>query len=72
LRCIGLRTDMKAKVFEWIDTGFEVPGSILGSEEAAYLIDRGLNLPGIAPGRSRKSSVNHLAVHPAMPTATLN
>lgn len=43
LRCIGLRTDMKAKVFEWIDTGFEVPGSILGSEEAAYLIDRGLN-----------------------------
>lgn len=43
LRCIGLRTDMKAKVFEWIDAGFEVPGSILGNEEAAYWINRGLN-----------------------------
>ncbi len=43
LRCIGLRTDMKAKVFEWVDTGFEVPGSILSDEYAAYWIDRGLN-----------------------------
>lgn len=42
LRCVGMRTDMKAKVFEWIDTGFEVPGSILSNEHAAYQIDRGL------------------------------
>jgi CRISPR system Cascade subunit CasA len=42
LRCVGLRTDMKAKVFEWVDTGFEVPGSLLRNEEAAYLIGRGL------------------------------
>lgn len=28
-RCIGLRTDMKAKVFEWVDAGFDVPGQLL-------------------------------------------
>lgn len=42
LRCVGMRTDMKAKVFEWIDTGFEVPVSILSNEYAANKIDRGL------------------------------
>lgn len=42
LRCVGMRTDMKAKVFEWVDTGFEVPGSILANEDAAFLIDKGL------------------------------
>lgn len=43
LRCIGLRTDMKAKVFEWIDTGFEVPTDLLRDEEAGYQIENGLN-----------------------------
>ena len=37
-RCIGMRTDMKAKVFEWIDAGFDVPLSLIqdvgGSESA--------------------------------------
>jgi len=42
LRCVGMRTDMKAKVFEWVDTGFEVPGSLLGDEDAGYLIDKGI------------------------------
>lgn len=28
-RCIGLRTDMKAKVFEWVDETLEVPTGIL-------------------------------------------
>lgn len=40
LRCVGLRTDMKAKVFEWVDSGFEVPGALLKDEVAAYLIDK--------------------------------
>ena len=31
-RCIGIRTDMKAKVFEWIDAGFEVPPLLLRDE----------------------------------------
>jgi len=28
-RCIGMRTDMKAKVFEWMEAGFEIPPRIL-------------------------------------------
>jgi CRISPR system Cascade subunit CasA len=42
LRCVGLRTDMKAKVFEWVDTGFEVPGSLLRDEVAGFQIDKGI------------------------------
>ena len=33
-RCIGLRTDMKAKVFEWMDAGFDVPPTMLGDVDA--------------------------------------
>lgn len=41
-RAVGLRTDMKAKIFEWVDTGFEVPSNLLKDEDAGYLIDKGL------------------------------
>lgn len=43
LRAVGLRTDMKAKVFEWIDTGFDVPSALLKNEEAGYWVDKGLD-----------------------------
>jgi CRISPR system Cascade subunit CasA len=43
MRCIGVRTDMKAKVFEWLDAGFEVPPSILRDEDAAYHISHALD-----------------------------
>ncbi|HNR02410.1 MAG TPA: type I-E CRISPR-associated protein Cse1/CasA [Anaerolineaceae bacterium] len=43
LRCVGLRTDMKAKVFEWVDSGFEVPGTLLQDEVAAYWIDKAIH-----------------------------
>jgi CRISPR system Cascade subunit CasA len=33
-RCIGMRTDMKAKIFEWIEAGFDVPRALLNDEEA--------------------------------------
>jgi CRISPR system Cascade subunit CasA len=33
-RCIGLRTDMKAKVFEWVESGFDVPLRLLNDYEA--------------------------------------
>jgi len=33
-RCIGLRTDMKAKVFEWMDAGFDVPPAMLDDDSA--------------------------------------
>jgi len=42
LRCVGMRTDMKAKVFEWVDTGFEVPGNLLRDELAGYQIDKSI------------------------------
>lgn len=37
-RCIGLRTDMKAKVFEWIEAGFDVPKTLLDDDEAGALV----------------------------------
>ena len=33
-RCVGLRTDMKAKVFEWVEAGFDVPPAMLRDESA--------------------------------------
>lgn len=38
VRCVGIRTDMKAKVFEWIDASFELPSTLLADEDAAYRI----------------------------------
>jgi CRISPR system Cascade subunit CasA len=37
-RCVGLRTDMKAKVFEWVDAGFDVPLNILRDDSLALEI----------------------------------
>ena len=37
-RCIGLRTDMKAKIFEWMDAYFEVPPALLRSTNAATIV----------------------------------
>ena len=34
LRCVGIRTDMKAKIFEWVDSGFEMPPRLLRDPEA--------------------------------------
>ncbi|HNT77102.1 MAG TPA: type I-E CRISPR-associated protein Cse1/CasA [Anaerolineae bacterium] len=29
VHCVGLRTDMKAKIFEWVEAGFDVPTTLL-------------------------------------------
>ena len=50
LRGVGMRTDMKAKVFEWVDTGFEVPGSLLRDEIAGYQIDKGIQYASSCAG----------------------
>ena len=41
-RCIGMRTDMKAKVFEWIDAGFDIPVDVLRDENAGMVVDDAL------------------------------
>jgi len=41
-RVIGLRTDMKAKVFEWMDAGFDVPATLLQSRTAELVVDPAL------------------------------
>jgi CRISPR system Cascade subunit CasA len=43
VRCVGMRTDMKAKIFEWIDTGFEIPIDLLRDLEKAYWLEKGLS-----------------------------
>jgi CRISPR system Cascade subunit CasA len=69
-RCIGLRTDMKAKVFEWMDAGFDVPPAMLGdvsaglevreatdfAAECAYIIGR--QFRQYFGGKSKKSERN--------------
>jgi CRISPR system Cascade subunit CasA len=45
-RCVGVRTDMKAKVFEWIDAGFDVPPALLRDEDAAAHVTMALSFAG--------------------------
>lgn len=42
-RCIGIRTDMKAKIFEWIDVGFQVPPRIIQDVQAGHLIQEAID-----------------------------
>lgn len=42
VRCIGLRTDGKAKIFEWIDQGLDVPASLLHGTQAGFAVQQGL------------------------------
>ncbi len=37
-RCIGMRTDMKAKVFEWTDDAIEVPVGLLADGRGARMV----------------------------------
>jgi len=42
LRCVGMVTDMKAKVFEWVDVGYDVPLNLLEDEFAGIEVDRAI------------------------------
>lgn len=50
-RCIGMRTDMKAKVFEWVDTGFTVSPALLSDPEAGYLVQQSINFASECAGK---------------------
>ena len=41
-RCIGMRTDMKAKVFEWIDADFDVPLSLVDDPGGSAQVHQGI------------------------------
>jgi CRISPR system Cascade subunit CasA len=41
IRCAGLRTDMKAKVFEWADASLQLSPALLRDESALRLVDLG-------------------------------
>lgn len=41
-RCVGIRTDMKAKIFEWVDVGFNVPLPLLQHPVAAVWVNRAI------------------------------
>lgn len=40
-RCIGLRTD-KAKIFEWVDSTFNIPMALMESSNAGLDVDRAI------------------------------
>jgi CRISPR system Cascade subunit CasA len=58
-RCIGMRTDMKAKVFEWIDAGFDVPVDLIHdleiADEVRQAIDFATECAGIISGTFRSA-----------------
>jgi CRISPR system Cascade subunit CasA len=58
-RCIGMRTDMRMKVFEWLDSGFDVPVSLLhdyeGSDQVRQGIDFATDCAGVIGYTFRKS-----------------
>jgi len=39
-RCIGMRTDMKAKIFEWTDASLEVPVGLLADDQYSLVVQR--------------------------------
>ncbi len=49
-RCIGLRTDMKAKIFEWVDAGFDVPPALLHDDTVGIQVSRAIQFAGYCAG----------------------
>jgi CRISPR system Cascade subunit CasA len=43
VHCVGLRTDMKAKIFEWVEADFSVPTTLLHDPLGADIIRRGID-----------------------------
>jgi CRISPR system Cascade subunit CasA len=42
-RCVGLRTDGKAKLFEWLDDSLEAPPALLNDDDAAQHVEEALS-----------------------------
>jgi CRISPR system Cascade subunit CasA len=42
-RCVGIRTDMKAKIFEWIDAGFDVPVALIQDPTGSLKVRQALS-----------------------------
>lgn len=55
LRVIGLRTDMKMKIFEWEESGFLVPPHLLTDFKTAEAIQAGIDFAVAADGIIKKS-----------------
>ncbi|MBI5962721.1 MAG: type I-E CRISPR-associated protein Cse1/CasA [Chloroflexi bacterium] len=79
-RCVGLRTDMKAKVFEWMDASFDVPLAVLRDDvlalEARDAIDFASECRGVITytfreyfGGKAKKNEKHLAIKNRMEKA---
>jgi CRISPR system Cascade subunit CasA len=45
-RCVGMRTDMKAKIFELVDAGFEVPPPLLADPLGGMKVQQALAFAG--------------------------
>lgn len=41
-RCIGMRTDMKAKIFEWVDADLGVPPALLDDPKGGMMVDQAI------------------------------
>lgn len=41
-RCIGMRTDMKAKIFEWVDADMGVPPALLDDPKGGMMVDQAI------------------------------
>lgn len=58
--CIGMRTDMKAKVFEWIRAEFNVPKELMKDDSYVEYIGRAFNFANESEQIISKVFLNHL------------
>lgn len=59
LRIIGLRTDMKMKIFEWEESGFLIPPHLLADFKTAETIQTGIDFAITAEGIIKKCFRRH-------------
>ncbi|MEZ4714432.1 MAG: type I-E CRISPR-associated protein Cse1/CasA [Caldilineaceae bacterium] len=58
-RCVGMRTDMKAKIFEWIDVGFGVPPHLLQDPAGGVVVQAAIDFAISCDGTLRRVFRQH-------------
>lgn len=61
LRTVGLRTDMKMKIFEWEEADFTLPASLLGNDTAEGVVRNAIEFATKADGTLKKTFQVHFA-----------
>ncbi|MCE7988323.1 MAG: type I-E CRISPR-associated protein Cse1/CasA [Caldilinea sp. CFX5] len=60
-RCVGLRTDMKAKIFEWIDAEYGIAPQLLADAEGALAVQEAIDFAVTSEGIIKQVFRQHFA-----------